>query len=88
MTNYFNTISKERLAEIAKEVLGPPRRILDGEEHNHMLLVLQFLEPISSSNNQRTQTDVYEQAGKIYHVHYGIYTDRPLIEEVSEFSDK
>lgn len=51
-----------------RKVTGPPRRQLDGEERDSVLLILSLKEPVSSSNNQRTWTDVYEHNGKEYHV--------------------
>ena len=74
-------LSKEAMERIFVEVMGPPRRELEGDDHKHMWLILQFLAPVESSNNQRTITDVYEHAGKTYHVTHGIY-DYPLIEEI------
>jgi hypothetical protein len=51
-----------------RKVIGPPSRTLEGEERASILLILNLKEPMSSSNNQHTWTDVYEHAGKEYHV--------------------
>ena len=77
MKKYTKEEAKTRLAEI----MGPPRRELKDEEYKHIWLILKFLEPVDSWNNQRTMTDVYKHADKEYHVHYGLY-DYPFIEEV------
>ena len=53
-----------------RKVMGPTRRTLDGVEKEHMLTVFRLIEPISSSNNQRSMTDIYEHASKVYHVTY------------------
>lgn len=53
-----------------RKVMGPETRLLEGEEKEHMLMVFRLIEPVGSSNNQRTWTDVYQHAGKTYHVHY------------------
>ena len=53
-----------------RKVMGPTRRKLDGVEKEHMLTVFRLIEPISSSNNQRSMTDIYEHASKVYHVTY------------------
>ena len=53
-----------------RKVMGPDRRKIEGTERDHMLTVFKLLEPIESTNNQRSFTDVYEHAGKTYHVHY------------------
>lgn len=41
-----------------------------GYKKEHLLTVFRLMEPISSSNNQRTHTDVFQLADKIYHVTY------------------
>jgi hypothetical protein len=53
-----------------RRVIGPPRRVLDGTEKEHMLTVFRLLEPFETSNNQRSFTEEYRHANKIYHVHY------------------
>ena len=53
-----------------RKVMGPARRTLEGEEKEHMLTVFRLIEPISSSNNQRSMTDIYTHADKVYHVTY------------------
>lgn len=67
-----------------RKILGPDTRELEGEEHDHTWLILQFMEPFDSSNNQRTCTDKYKIGDIEYHVHFGIYKDRPMIEVVLE----
>jgi hypothetical protein len=61
--------------------LQQPSKFLEGDEYDHMWLILQFLEPVSTSNNQRTITEVYFHNSNAYHVHYGL-DDNPVIEEV------
>ena len=58
------------LKKFMRKILGPDRRKIEGTEREHMLTVFRLLEPIESTNNQRSFTDVYEHAGKTYHVHY------------------
>jgi hypothetical protein len=53
-----------------RRVMGPARRTLIGDEKIHMLTVFKLLDPIYSSNNQRSFTDVYEHAGKTFNVHW------------------
>lgn len=57
------------------------RKELKDKEYDHVWTLLQLVEPVSSSNNQRTWTDEYELNGKKYDVTYGL-EDKPLIEEV------
>jgi len=73
-------MTKEEATAFLRRVMGPSRRTLTGQEHDHMLTVFQLIEPIESSNNQRSWTDVYEHAGKTYHVSF--FEDDTVIEEI------
>lgn len=84
MKTYLNKITKEQAQELLKKVMGPPRRELVGEEYDHTWLILNLLEPVEVSNNQRSITEVYHQAGKIFHVHYFTMNEPPMIEEVGD----
>jgi hypothetical protein len=66
-----------------RQVMGPPKRQLEGKEYEHMMLVLGLKDPICSSNNQRFWTDEYEHDGRIYEITYGV-EDNPLLYEVSD----
>ncbi len=77
-------LTKAEALEIIRRISGPPRREILGEEYDHLWLILQFLKPFRSSNNQRTETDEYKHAGKLYHVTYG-FGPKPMIEEIGEF---
>ena len=63
-----------------RRVMGPERRILLGNEREHMLTVFSLVEPINISNNQRSFTEEYEHAGKKYDVHY--FEDETIVEEI------
>ena len=73
-------MTKEEAQAFLRKVMGPARRTLVGQEHDHMLTIFQLIEPIESSNNQRSWTDVYEHAGKTYHVSF--FEDDTVIEEI------
>ena len=78
-------MSPEEACAFIRKVTGPPRRTLVGEERAKILTVLQLLEPVSSSNNQRTWTDVYKHAGREYHATYGdLGNELPIIEVIDE----
>lgn len=79
--NSLNMTPDEAHAFIRK-VMGPPRRVLEGAEREHMLTVLRLVEPIKSTNNQRSFTDEYVHAGKMYDVHY--FDDETVVEEILE----
>lgn len=59
-----------RLKAFLRAVMGPRRREITGTEQDHLMTMFGLIEPIESTNNQHSFTDVYEHAGKTYHVHY------------------
>ena len=68
-TNSLNMTPEEAKAFI-RRIMGPPKRVLEGDEREHMLTVFRLIEPIRTTNNQRSFTDEYVHAGKKYDVHY------------------
>ena len=78
-------MTKAEARAFLRKVMGPPSRELEGQEREHMLTVLAFLDPISESNNQRTFTEVYEHAGKVYHVTNGLGEE--IVEEILPEND-
>jgi hypothetical protein len=60
----------EEARAFIRQIMGPPKRKLEGEEKEHMLTVFKLIEPIRQTNNQRSFTDEYLHAGKMYDVHY------------------
>lgn len=79
----FKKLSPERQREILKTVLGPETRELEGEEKDHLWLILQFMDPSWVSNNQQFSSAHYVYNGFIYHVHY-IGEHLMIEEEVAE----
>lgn len=63
-------MTPEEARALIRKIMGPETRLIEGEEKEYMLTIFGLLEPIGSSDNQRTWTEVYEHAGKTYHVHY------------------
>lgn len=63
-----------------RKVMGPQKRVLEGDEREHMLTVFNLIEPLQTSNNQRSFTEEYEHAGKTYYVHY--FENEVEVEEV------
>jgi hypothetical protein len=76
--NSLNMTPDEARAFVRK-IMGPERRVLEGTEREHMLTVLRLVEPTRSTNNQRSFTDEYVHAGKMYDVHY--FDDEIVVEE-------
>ncbi len=71
-----------KLKQFLRNVMGPSRRTITGTEKALMLTLFKLIEPVSSSNNQRSFTDVYVHAGKTYDVHY--FDDETVVEEILE----
>ena len=74
------TRTPEQAREFLRRVMGPPKRRLEGQEHNNVWLVLQMTEPIKETNNQHSWCAEYNIGGKIYDVHY-FPNEEPFIEE-------
>jgi hypothetical protein len=70
----------EQAREFLRRVMGPPKRRLEGQEHNNVWLMLQMTEPIKETNNQHSWCAEYNIGGKIYDVHY-FPNEEPYIEE-------
>lgn len=78
--------TKEEAIEFLKSIGMKKRRVLGGSERDHMLTIFALLEPIESSNNQRTFTETYYHAGKEYELTWG-FSDvgpTPYVEEITE----
>lgn len=71
MNDFINSMSPEELKVLLRKVMGPPRRTLEGQEKENVWLMIQLIdEPTSTSNNQRTITEVYHLNQKEYRVTY------------------
>jgi hypothetical protein len=82
MNNYISNMSPEEAKAFLRKVMGPNRKRLEGQEReNAWLMILMQEEPTSSSNNQRSITEVYIFNQREYHVTYMI-EDEPIIEEI------
>ncbi len=83
MINALNMTPDEAKIFIRK-VMGPDRRVLEGQERENVwLMILMQDQPESFSNNQHTITEVYKINQREYHVHYFSKED-PIIEEILE----
>ena len=69
----------EEARAFIRSIMGPPKRTLEGNEREHMLTVFRLVEPVQTSNNQRSFTEEYEHAGKKYDVTY--FEDEVIVEE-------
>lgn len=73
--------TKEEAQEFIRKIMGPPKRRLEGKEHEQVWLLLQMMEPVRESNNQHSWCAEYEMGGKKYDVHY-FPDEEPFIEEI------
>lgn len=79
----FNSWSQDQQRIWLRNIIGPPTRILVGDERDHVWLMLQLVEPFRSSNNQRSITDEYRMNQRLYHVTY-MSDGEPIIEEIED----
>jgi hypothetical protein len=77
--DYINNLTPEKAKAFLSQVMGPPRRVLEDSEREHMLTIFKLLEPVETSNNQWSFTEEYSHANKVYHVHY--FDDETIVEE-------
>ena len=79
--------NQEEALAFLKKIGMKKRRTLTGTEREHILLIFALIDPIDSSNNQRTFTNTYRYIGKEYEVTYG-FSDSgepdPIVEELTE----
>ncbi len=70
----------EYAKEFMRSVMGPPKRRLEGEEHEKVWLMLQMTEPVRETNNQHSWCAEYNLGGKMYDVVF-FPDEEPFIEE-------
>lgn len=75
-------MTKEQACAFIRKVMGPDCRSIEGLEKEYLLTLFKLVDPVSSSNNQRSITDIYEHADKVYHVTY--FENEIEIEEMLE----
>ena len=79
----LNFKTPEEAKAFLRKIMGPPRRVLEGQERDETLMLLKLVGPVAESNNQRTMTEVYELNNRVYHITYGL-EDEPLVEEIEQ----
>ena len=78
-TNMITT--KEDALAFLRKVMGPPHRDLEGEEYNHVMLILALMAPYKQTNNQHCWTDYYKVSDIEYHVTTWPNDEPPTIAE-------
>lgn len=74
--------------ELLKRLGWKKHRLLEGTEREHMLTLLALLEPVEVSNNQRTFTETYHHAGKVYELTWGFNDEDnpdPWVDELTDY---
>ncbi len=80
-------MTKDEAKAFIRRVMGPTKRILEGQEKENMLTLFRLIEPVESTNNQRSFTDEYLHAGKTYYVHYfgnDIEVEEVLLDDIQQ----
>ena len=72
--------NKEEAEAWLLKVMGPPKRILQGEEHERVMLMLKMTEPVRETNNKHSWCAEYNIGGIMCNVHYFPNED-PFIEQ-------
>jgi hypothetical protein len=83
----MNNMTKDEAKAFIRRVMGPTKRILEGQEKENMLTLFRLIEPVESTNNQRSFTDEYLHAGKTYYVHYfgnDIEVEEVLLDDIQQ----
>ena len=73
--------TKEEAKAFIRKIMGPPHRDLEGEEFEHVMLMLKLVEPYKETNNQHTCTDYYKIGDIEYRVTYWPNNFAPTISE-------
>jgi hypothetical protein len=80
--NFVDSLKKdpEKLKAFLRQIMGPPTKTLEGKEKEQILLLLEFLEPFKTTNNQRSWTQYYMIGETEYHV--TDFEDEIMVEEM------
>ncbi len=81
MTLQSKNLSPEQARELIRKVMGPPRRKVEGKEHDNLMLMFAMMEPIRETNNQHSWCAEYVIGDRHYDVHY-FPGEEPFIEEI------
>ena len=74
-------MTKEEALAFIRSIMGPPHRDLEGDEYNHIQLILALLKPYKQTNNQHAWTDYYKIGEVEYHVTTWSGDEPPTIAE-------
>jgi len=84
----FPPMNEAEALEFLKKIGMKKRRVVSGTEREHLITLLSLLDPIDTSNNQRTFTETYHHAGKEYELTWGFDIEgepEPYVEEITDY---
>ena len=70
-----------------RQVMGPPRRILEGAEREQVLTMLALIGPTVTTNNQHSWSEDYVQGGQHWCVTY-FPNEEAIVEEIERETDQ
>ncbi len=73
--------TKEEARAFIRQVMGPPRRTLEGIEKEQTLTMLALIGPTVTTNNQHSWSEDYIQGGMHWCVTY-FPNEEPIVEEI------
>jgi hypothetical protein len=76
----MSKMAKSEALDFIRKIMGPPKRRLEGDEHDKVWLMLQMTAPVRETNNQHSWCSEYNIGGIMYDVHYFPNED-PFIEQ-------
>jgi len=74
-------MTKEEARAWIRKLMGPPRRVLEGQEREQTLTMLALIGPTVTSNNQHSWSEDYIQGGMHWCVTY-FPNEEPIVEEI------
>lgn len=78
----MNHLTPEEARAFLRKVMGPPTRHIEGQEKEHLLLMLALIEPFKETNNQRSWTSYYMIGENEYHVTHWPGTVEPTVDMI------
>jgi len=80
--DYMNHLTPDEARAFLRKVMGPPTRQIEGQEKEHLLLILALIEPFKETNNQHSWTSYYMVGEKEYHVTHWPNEEEPYVDEI------
>lgn len=68
MTKIAAKMTMQQAQAFVRRVMGPPRRVLEGQEREHMLLMLALRKPDCNSNNQHSWSRAYQVGQQVFEI--------------------